>query len=44
MHRSHRCLDFFDKHLRRKASSRTFDRIPTEQELDAAAAAAAGRR
>jgi hypothetical protein len=34
-------LDFFDKHLRGKPIDRTFDRFPTEQELDAAAAAAA---
>jgi len=32
-------LDFFDKHLRGKKIDRTFDRFPTEQELDAAAAA-----
>ena len=31
-------LDFFDKHLRGKKIDRTFDRFPTEQELDAAAA------
>ena len=29
-------LDFFDKHLRGKPIDRTFDRFPTEQELDAA--------
>ena len=29
-------LDFFDKHLRGKPTERTFDRFPTEQELDAA--------
>jgi hypothetical protein len=29
-------LDFFDKHLRGKPVDRTFDRFPTEQELDAA--------
>jgi hypothetical protein len=33
-------LDFFDKHLRGKSIDRTFDRFPTEQELDAALAAA----
>ena len=33
-------LDFFDKHLRGKPTDRTFDRFPTEQELDAALAAA----
>ena len=33
-------LDFFDKHLRGKPTHRTFDRFPTEQELDAALAAA----
>jgi hypothetical protein len=33
-------LDFFDKHLRDRAIARPFDRFPTEQELDAAAAAA----
>ena len=33
-------LDFFDKHLRGKPIDRTFDRFPTEQELDAALAAA----
>ena len=33
-------LDFFDKHLRGKPVDRTFDRFPTEQELDAALAAA----
>ena len=31
-------LEFFDKHLRGKPTDRTFDRFPTEQELDAAAA------
>ena len=35
-------LDFFDKHLRGKPVDRTFDRFPTEQELDAALAAAKG--
>ena len=34
-------LDFFDTHLRGRPSNRTFDRFPTEQELDAALAAAA---
>jgi len=34
-------LDFFDKHLRGKPIDRPFNRFPTEQELDAAAAAAA---
>ena len=32
-------LDFFDKHLRAQPIDRTFDRFPTEQELDAALAA-----
>jgi len=32
-------MDFFDLHLRGKAAQRHFDRFPTEQELDAAAAA-----
>ncbi|HVW08456.1 MAG TPA: hypothetical protein VHC90_07740 [Bryobacteraceae bacterium] len=36
-------MDFFDKTLRGKKIDRTFDRFPTEQELDAAAAASAGR-
>jgi hypothetical protein len=36
-------LDFFDKHLRAKPIARTFDRFPTEAELDAAAAAAVRR-
>jgi uncharacterized protein (TIGR03435 family) len=31
-------MDFFDKYLRGKPVTRTFDRFPTEQELDAAAA------
>ena len=31
-------MDFFDKQLRGKKVDRTFDRFPTEQELDAAAA------
>jgi putative nucleotidyltransferase with HDIG domain len=33
-------MDFFDKHLRGKATGRAFDRFPTEAELDAAAAPA----
>jgi hypothetical protein len=33
-------LDFFDRHLRGTPSDRPFDRFPTEQELDAALAAA----
>jgi hypothetical protein len=33
-------LDFFDQHLRGKPTDRTFDRFPTEQELDAALASA----
>ena len=37
-------LDFFDKHLRGKPIDRTFDRFPTEQELDAALAAAEAAR
>ena len=36
-------LDFFDKHLRAKPITRSFDRFPTEAELDAAAAAAVRR-
>jgi hypothetical protein len=36
-------LDFFDKHQRGKAIDRTFDRYPTEQELDAALQRPAGR-
>ena len=36
-------LDFFDKHLRGKPITRSFDRFPTEEELDAAAAAAVRR-
>ena len=32
-------MDFFDQHLRRRKTDRTFDRFPTEQELDAAAPA-----
>lgn len=36
-------LDFADQHLRGRKVDRTFDRIPTEAELDAAAAAAAAR-
>jgi len=38
-------MDFFDKHLRGKKIDRSFDRFPTEAELDTAAAAAtAGRK
>ncbi len=33
-------LDFFDRHLRGTPTDRPFDRFPTEQELDAALAAA----
>ena len=33
-------LDFFDQHLRGKPTDHTFDRFPTEQELDAALASA----
>ncbi len=33
-------MDFFDKHLRGRKIDRSFDRFPTEAELDAAAAAA----
>jgi hypothetical protein len=33
-------MDFFDKNLRGKTINRTFDRFPTEAELDAAAATA----
>ena len=36
-------MDFADKHLRGKQVDRTFDRFPTEAELDAAAAAATAR-
>jgi hypothetical protein len=36
-------IDFFDKNLRRKPVDRTFNRFPTEKELDQAAAAGAGR-
>jgi hypothetical protein len=36
-------LDFFDTHLRGKPLTRSFDRFPTEEELDAAAAAAVRR-
>ena len=37
-------LDFFDQHLGAKKADRSFDRFPTEKELDeAASAAAAGR-
>jgi hypothetical protein len=32
-------MDFFDQHLRNRKVDRAFDRFPTEQELDAAAAA-----
>ena len=37
-------LDFFDKHLKGTPTARPFDRFPTEQELDAAASAAATAR
>jgi hypothetical protein len=37
-------MDFFDKYSRGKRVDRTFDHIPSEKELDAAAAAAADRR
>jgi hypothetical protein len=38
-------MDFFDKHLRGRKNDRSFDRFPTEAELDAASAAAiAGRK
>jgi hypothetical protein len=37
-------LDFFDKHLRKRPVNRSFDRFPTEAELDAAAAEAAAAR
>jgi hypothetical protein len=37
-------LDFFDKHVRGKPIDRTFNRFPTEQELDAALAAASPAR
>jgi len=37
-------LDFFDLHLRGTRTTRTFNRIPTEQELDAALAAARAAR
>jgi hypothetical protein len=37
-------LDFFDKHARGKAIDRTFNRFPTEQELDTALAAASPAR
>lgn len=33
-------MDFFDKYLRGKAIDRTFNRFPTEKELDDAAAGA----
>ena len=32
-------MDFADKHLRGKAVERRFDRFPTDEEIDAAAAA-----
>ena len=35
-------MDFFDWHLRGKKPGQSFDRFPTEKELDEAAAAAAG--
>jgi hypothetical protein len=37
-------LDFFDARLRGKPTTRVFDRYPTEQELDAALAAARSAR
>jgi hypothetical protein len=37
-------MDFFDRHLRGKKIDRTFDRFPTEAELDAAAQAATGAK
>ena len=37
-------LDFFDRHLRGKPADRSFDRFPTEQELDAALAASKAAR
>ena len=37
-------MDFFDKHLRGRDINRAFDRFPTEEELDAAAATAAAAR
>jgi hypothetical protein len=37
-------MDFFDKYSRGKKIDRTFDRFPTEAELDAALAAAAAER
>ena len=36
-------MDFFDRHLRGKTVERSFDRFPTEKELDEAAAAAPNR-
>lgn len=36
-------MDFFDKHLLGRKVDRTFDRFPTEKELDEAAAAAASQ-
>ena len=37
-------LDFFDKHVRRKPVDHSFDRFPSEQELDAALAAEAAAK
>ncbi|HEX2854682.1 MAG TPA: hypothetical protein VHO24_15730 [Opitutaceae bacterium] len=37
-------LDFADQHLRGKKTARTFNKFPTEQELDAAVAAAAAAK
>jgi len=37
-------MDFFDRHLRGKRVDRTFDRFPTEKELDEAAAAVAQKK
>jgi hypothetical protein len=37
-------MDFFDKHLQRRKVDRSFDRFPTEVELDEAASAAAARQ
>ena len=36
-------MDFFDNHLLGRKIERTFDRFPTEKELDDAAAAVPGR-
>jgi hypothetical protein len=36
-------MDFFDQHLRGKPVERTFDRFPTEAELDKAAASVTPR-